>query len=79
MCIGMSWLLGSSKVGLDEGYIKLADILLNGSGLKFFCWRYHEKVFVAWPWRELKGSGMITRGGNQAGERFRIGNGKEQG
>jgi hypothetical protein len=31
----MSWLSGSSKVGLDEGYIKLADILLNGSGLKF--------------------------------------------
>lgn len=77
----MSWLLGSSKVGLDEGYNKLADTLLNGSGLKFFffCWRYHEKVFVAWPWRKLKVSGMITRGGNQVSERFRIGNGKEQG
>lgn len=31
----MSWLPGSSKVGFDEGYIKLAGILLNGFGLKF--------------------------------------------
>lgn len=43
----------------------------------FFGWRHHEEVFVAWPWRELKASGTVTRVGNQASERLRIGNGKE--
>lgn len=51
----MSWLLGSSKVGLDEGYIKLADILLNGSGLKFFLLAVPRESFRCLALAEAEG------------------------